>query len=171
MALRHRSSHVQRTLYNHVRANLAPDWTTEPVLFGAAPLRYVEGQSMDDAPAADLRPNVLYLTLADEGPDSLQQLGGGLYEVTYSLFVDVYGETGQMAWRILEDVKRLLHERVLRVVDYAPSTPVQTDEQVELDVIAIEPPGRATSGERSMEARRRWRVLTAWAHVTFMEDD
>lgn len=166
--MRFRSVNLQRTIFEVVRDALTQrGWVNDPVNFGTVPATFFEDSSMEAVTSGTrLAPNSVHVSLTDEGRDDLAQLGGGLYDVRYSLFVDCYGETGNMAWRILEDLKPVLHDAVIRVVDYAPETPVQTDEVAEVDVIAIEAPGRAVSGERAMEARRNWRVLTAWVDVT-----
>lgn len=163
--MRFRHSHLQRTIFERVRVGMDDlGWFTQPVNFGTQPITFIEGGGFESQPPEALIPNSLFVTLPDEAAEEPQEMGGGLYAVRYTLHVDCYGDTGMMAHRILEDVKHLLHEQVFPVVNWDTETGVQTDEQVEVEVVAIESPGRTVASE----ARRRWRVLSGWAVAEFV---
>jgi hypothetical protein len=102
--LRFRGRHVSQTIASYVRQSLsARGWgdrdkpITDPVNqslnFGSEqPLWYISTLPEFVDPAK-VTTNMVAITLGDEGEDELEQLGGGLYSVTYPLTVDIYGET------------------------------------------------------------------------------
>lgn len=165
--MRFRVRQLQQNIVDYVIAELDRlGWVGTTINYGTTPVTVMEDVDLEDPPA-DLAPNTVAVTIPDEGPDEVAELGGGLYRAIYSLFIDCYGESGTMAQRILGDLKDSFTDRELVLRDYAGSTPVRTDERCEFDIIAIERPGRSTSGVRAMEARRRWRVMTLDATVYF----
>jgi hypothetical protein len=169
--LRFRGRHVSQTIASYVRQSLsARGWgdrdkpITDPVNqslnFGSEqPLWYISTLPEFVDPAK-VTTNMVAITLGDEGEDELEQLGGGLYSVTYPLTVDIYGETASGSLSIAGDVKAVLSYRALPVYDFSDvPTPVE-GEHIEFE--SVRGPAKPERAEgASGEFRRHWRSVTA----------
>lgn len=137
------------------------------VPFSSTPLTYVEIQP--DENGKDVVENTLSITLGDGGSDDEMQLGGGLYDVIYPLFIDVYGVNGGIALSIAEDVKGLINYGMkINALDYTTDAAgVATDEWIEFeDVTGPEKPAAAAF---AADFRKHWRIVKATVRVTHGE--
>lgn len=163
--MRFRSRHVQQTIADFVEAGLtARGWVNPPVNFGATPVTFQEVEPED---AARVAPNTVSTTIQDEDANRLEQLGGGLYSVDFNVFLDIYGESSSLSLSIADDVKQLLFERAIPVIDYSLTPPSPTDEWIEFEDMTVERPLGTVS---AVEFKRAWRTVKTFAKVTFGED-
>lgn len=166
--MRWRQRMVQQTLVDYVTERLAAlNWMGDSLVFGMAEdlqIIEVEPDEVEEIPA-----NVLALYIPDQTRDSEQQMGGGLYAIPYTVFVDMRCEWVSMTVSLAEDVKQVLHRLAMRVNDYADDEAgLPSNELMEVEVEAIERPDQVM---RSSELRRTWRVLTAVAIVTYAVEE
>lgn len=161
--MRFRVRHVQQTIADHVESELTRlGWVTPPVNFGTDPLTFLEVAPEDTTPVAA---NTVATTVGEEGEDVHQQMGGGLLAVDYPVYIDVYGASGGITVSIASDVKAILRDAIIAVVDQGSGQPVE--ELIEFqDVRVVRPAGAGTGAE----FKRFWRTVTATANVTFGED-
>lgn len=175
MSLRFRYRHVHATLFDYVRAQLielgwgnaalpATDPVNLAVNFGTAAATYIDNQP-DEAGIA-VQPNTIAVTLGDEPPAEDLELGGGLIEVAFPVYVDVYGANQSIAVSIASDVKAILEDRFLTVCDYTARPPAPTDEVIALDKEDIDV-SRPQAALGSQDFKRYWRVVKASARVHY----
>jgi hypothetical protein len=169
MALRFRPRHVHKTLADHVEAQLASlGWVNAPVNFDTVPITFLEFQP--DEAGKEIKANTVAITLGDEEPDQPMEMGastGGLWEVVFPVFVDVYGANAAIATSIASDVKGILSDLALNLRDYtsvADGTETAEIIWVEREQVFVERPA-ASMG--SPDIRRYWRVVKAPASVRF----
>lgn len=164
--MRHRWRHVHKTLADHIEAQLtALGWVVPPINFAAEPVTFIEVTPEVDK-GVDVKNNTVAITLGDEPADQDEEMGDGLKSTDFPLFVDVYGENATIARAICSDVKSILNDLYLHVIDFT-STPTQTDEYIEIDkstVIHETPP--ASFG--ATDFRKHWRVVKAIATTYFV---
>jgi hypothetical protein len=161
MAMRHRLRHVQQTIADHVEQGLIElGWVEPPINFGASPVRF---QDVEPDAARRLEGNVVGVVIEDEGPVSEFELGGGVEQVDYDLGVSVYAESSGIAMALADDIKDLVSNRVIPLLDYTqqPPTPVP-GHHIELVDVRVQ---RRTAGEIGFESKRSWRVLDGVARL------
>lgn len=169
MSLRFRIRHVHKTIADYLEAELITlGWVSDPVNFATAPMTFLEFQP-DEAGKA-IAANTVAITLGDE-PSALDlEMGDGLREIAFPVFVDIYGANQSIAASIASDVKHLLEDRYLQVLDYTTSSAgVATAERIELDKddVSVEKPQAA---QNVSDFRRFWRVVKTTARVQYIED-
>lgn len=167
MALRFRVRHVHKTVADFIEAELtALGWKNPPVNFGTVPVTFLEFQP--DEAGKPIAANTVAITLGDEGAAEDEELGGGLRELAYPLFVDVYGANQSIAASIASDVKDILEDRYFPVLDFTTDpVGVPTSEYIELDKddLTVERPGAAAS---ATDFRRYWRVVKSTVRVHYV---
>lgn len=170
MSLRFRVRHVHKTVADFIEAELtALGWVNPPVNFGTLPVTFLEFQP--DEAGKPITANTVAITLGDEGPALDEELGDGLRQLEYPLFVDVYGANQSIAASIASDVKDILEDRYFAVRDFTASpVGVPTSEQIELDKddLTVERPG-ASMG--AADFRRYWRVVKSTVRVHYVQGD
>lgn len=169
MSLRFRIRHVHKTVADYLEAEMtALGWVNSPVNFNTVPMTFVEFQP-DEAGKA-IAANTVAITLGDEGAAEDEELGDGLRELAYPLFVDVYGANQSIAASIASDIKTLLEDHYMPVLDFtANEVGVPTTERIELDKddVTVERPGAAIG---AVDFRRFWRVVKTTVRVHYIED-
>lgn len=170
-ALRFRGRHVQQTIASYIQQQMTDlGWVDSPVNFGGTMMTFIESPPEETAAATAVPPNTMSISLGDEPDELEEQMGGGLYTVLYSLFVDIYGESYSGSRSIAIDVKDILTRKSIPVFDWTASTPAQ--------VLGAWIEFQNVSGSRTPQAalnaegfRKYWRVVTAGALVTFSDDE
>ena len=169
MSLRFRIRHVHKTVADYIEAGLSDlGWVNDPVNFQTTPMTFLEFQP--DEAGEKILPNTVAITLGDEGAAEDEEMGDGLRELVYPLFVDVYGANQSIAASIASDVKWLLEDRYLQVRDFTSDPAgVETSEQIELDKddVSVERPN-ASFG--AADIRKYWRVVKTSVRVHYIED-
>lgn len=137
------------------------------VPFQATPLTYVEVQP--DENGLDVAENTLSITLGDGGADDDAQMGGGLWQIPYPLFIDVYGASSGLALSIIEDVKGLINYGLkINALDYTTDAAgVATDEWIEFEDVTG--PERPAAAAFAADFRKHWRIVKATVVVTHGE--
>lgn len=152
--MRHRVRHVQQTLADHLEAELrALGWFDDPGPFGAAPLRFRDVEADE---VKKVEGTVVSLSIGEESPSEEGEVGGGVYETLYPLEVDVYAERSAIAMALASDVKAVMEELVTYVRDYTQTPPQVTDEQLEVEAVAISRPPVSYGG---IDFKVRWRAV------------
>ena len=169
MSLRFRVRHVHKTIADYLEAELTRlGWVDEPVNFATVPMTFLEFQP--DEAGKTIAANTVAITLGDE-PAALDiEMGDGLREIAFPVFVDVYGANQSIAASIASDIKCLLEDKYMPVLDFVASA------------TGTPPPSasswtRTTSASRSLtppagaqDFRRFWRVVKTTARVHYIED-
>ena len=168
MSLRFRVRHVHKTIADYLEAELTVlGWVNAPVNFATTPMTFLEFQPEEAGKA--IAANTVSITLGDEPAAVDLEMGDGLREIAYPVFVDVYGANASIATSIASDVKTLLEDTYLQVKDFTASIPgVPSNEQIELDKddVSVERPP-AASGLNDF--KRYWRVVKTTARVHYIE--
>ncbi len=167
--MRFRVRHVHKTIADYLEAELDRlGWVREPINFGTTPMTFLEFQP--DEAGTTIAANTVAITLGDEPAAADLEMGDGLREIAYPLFVDVYGANQSIAASIASDIKQLLEDRYMAVLDFsASSAGVATAERIELDKddVSVEKPDAASGAQ---DFRRFWRVVKTTARVHYIED-
>lgn len=177
MSLRFRYRHVHATLFDYVRSSLidlgwgnaalpADDPANLAVNFGTPAATYIDNQP-DEAGVA-VAPNTIAVTLGDEPAAEDLELGGGLLEVAFPVYVDIYGQNQSIAVSIASDVKAMLEDHFLTVCDYTARPPAPTDEVIEIDKEDVDV-SRPQAAIGSQDFKRYWRVVRARARVHYID--
>lgn len=169
MSLRFRIRHVHKTLADHLETELTNlGWVAPPVNFGTAPMTFLEFQP--DEAGQQVKPNTVAVTLGDEPSAEDLELGDGLREISFPVYVDVYGANQSIAASIASDVKTLLEDCYLQVLDFTASaagTPTQERIELDKDDVTVEKP---PVGQGTSDFRRYWRVVRTTARVQYIQD-
>lgn len=167
--LRFRSRHVHKTVADYLESGLDDlGWVTAPVNFGTTPVTFSEFEP-DEPNPTEILVNTVSITMGDELPDAELELGGRLLSTKWVLFVDVYGANRSITNSICSDVKALLADLYLPVLEFTTSSAgVATTERLEVDrdTILVE---RPTESADAKDIRKNWRVVKATVEVTFQE--
>lgn len=182
-AFRFRSRHALESIARYLKQQLIAykwgdaalpltDAVNTNINFHGTPVTYLS--VTPDESGTDVAPNTVVVSLEGSSRDDEQELGanyGGLYAVTYSLYVDVYGESMSVARSIADDVKVLLAKgRYLTVFDFSASPPVATTEQIQFDDIVGPDRPPAALNAPTADFRRRWFVVSGLAVCYFTAD-
>jgi hypothetical protein len=169
VSLRFRIRHVHKTVADYLEAELQRlGWVDEPVNFATTPMTFLEFQPEEAGKA--IVANTVAITMGDEPAADDLEMGDGLREIAFPLFVDVYGANQSIAASIASDVKQLLEDRYMPVLDFATSSEgVPTNERIELnkDDVSVEKPD---ASQGAQDFRRFWRVVKTTARVHYIED-
>jgi hypothetical protein len=167
--MRFRPRHVHKTIADHLEAELDTlGWVTAPINFGTTAVTFSEFEP-DEPNPVEIEPNTVSIVLGDELPDQELELGGRLLSTKFVLFVDVYGANSSIARSICSDVKDVLADLYLTVLDYTSNANgVATAERIyiERDSIVVERPDGAADAK---DIRKNWRVVKATVEVTFQD--
>lgn len=160
--MRFRSRHLRRTVADWLRVELtALGWLgLGEINFDTQAFRVLEVEPEDAG--GKVEHNTVMVSMGDEPPIEAIEMGGGLYDQSVALFVDVFAARPGIAVSIASDIRDLLTGRVLYVSDYTTNPPTVTAEQVEMhDVMLRHPDLTGAVGD----FRRNWRIINATAHV------
>jgi len=167
--------HVHRTTAAYIEERMiARGWGKRAasgpqptVNFGASPVTYQEIQP--DENGTSVKPNTLAITPGDEGEDTLEELGGGYWQVVIPFFFDVYGDDQSISKSIASDVKALLTRGlVLPLYDWTTGTPAVVESSY-IEFENVIGPERPVVAQISTEGFRRfWNVVKAEAHIYYV---
>lgn len=166
--MRFRYRHTHKTLCAYIEARLTTlGWVNSPINFGTTAVTFTEIQP--DENGEKIEPNVVAITLGDGPDDVLEELGGGLYSISYPLFVDVYATNQSLAVSIADDVKDSLnHDMSIPLYDWTnPSAPVQQSDYITFEKVFG--PERPPVSVASNDFRRHWRVVKGLATVYYSQ--
>lgn len=141
-------------------------WNVEPFPFGNQYGLTVVGEDPFEE-AKEVVPNTVAVTVASENDDRLQELGGPLYGADFQFRLDVYAEQPAIAVAIGSDIKSMVRDRQLPILDFAASTPVESGTLELTDAMIVRPAGDT----RAVEFRQRWRVVNLFGRATFEDVD
>lgn len=166
--MRWRLRHTHKTVADFLEVQLATlGWVNAPVNFGTTPITFLEFQPELQAPKVVIAPNTVAITIGDEPAAEDMEIGDGIKSIKYPLFVDIYGEKRPIALSIGSDVKDLLSDRYLYVVDFTAAVPVTSTEQIEIEKesVFMETPEAVASAE---DIRKNWIVVKAMVTVFYV---
>lgn len=173
--LRFRYRHLHATMADYIRdALLSLNWgdasldPTDPanaaINFGGTPVTYVAYQPLiEGQPIVE---NMVCITLGDEPHAADQEIGDGLKAIDIPLFIDIYGTNRSISESIASDLKDLLEDAYVPLLDYAQQPPAMTGETIELDKddILIQQPQAALD---ATDVKKQWRVVKTIARVYY----
>jgi hypothetical protein len=176
MALRFRYRHVHATLFDYVRAHLvalgwgdsslpADDPANLAINFGGVAMTFIDSQP--DESGLVIVPQTVAVTLGDEPASEDLELGAGLTQVPYPLYVDVFGTNQAIAQAITSDLKDILEDIYIPVMDHLTDPPTATDEVIEIWHEDVES-GRPQASLTAQDFKRYWRVTRATARVDYL---
>lgn len=161
--MRHRQRHLHATVVQHVRVALeAAGWLSDPINFGDPPITLLdyEPQEAGETPAM----NTVAVSVGHQGSDDVVELGGGLHECRYTIFIDIYPTKEPIGVAIADDIKDAITEQIIPLLDF--TNDVDGEEvlaQIEFEDVLVEtvPSAASTLDKRS------WRVVKVTAAVFF----
>lgn len=161
--IRHRQRQVHATIVRHLRLALDADgWLTPPINFGSNPVTLLdyEPQQAGETPAY----NTVAVSIGSQGSDDPFELGGGIYECRYTVFIDVYPTKEPIGVAIADDIKAAISEQVipLRVFTQNPDGE-EIEAQIEFENILIE----TIPSTAGLLDKRSWRSVKATATCFF----
>ena len=163
--MRFRQRHLHQTCADHIRTGLTTlGWVNPPVNFATRPVTFIEIQP--DEAGVRVNPNTVATTIGDEPEDLDEELGAGLTSCDFTLFVDVYGIDQSVAVSIAGDVKDLLRNRQIPLLDYTASvTGDVTTAVIEFDTVVIDRPAVSANGPD----KQHWRIVKAVARLLYVD--
>jgi len=157
MAIRFRSRHLHATLAHLLRTELAAlGWMNTPAVFGAAPVTVVDYQP--DERGEPIARNTVAVTIGDVGQDEDEELGGGLRSAWYPMFVDIYMQESALSIAMADDLRDILDDRVLPVVNQITGEPF---EGVTVRVEEVIGPERPQANIGAEAFKKNWRIIRA----------
>jgi hypothetical protein len=161
--MRFRQRHLHATIVGHIRSALTTGgWLSEPVNFGTTPVTLLdyEPQQAGETPAF----NTVAVSIGHQGADEDFELGGGLATCSYTVFVDIYGESEPIGVAIGDDIKDCLTNMVVALRDFtADPAGVEVEAQIEFEDVMVE---TLTSAASTLD-KRSWRAVKATAVCFF----
>lgn len=159
--MRHQQRHVHATIVKHVTEKLDElGWVDDPVNFGTTPVTILdyEPQEAGETPAI----NTVSISIGHEGHDAEYELGG-MSQVEYTLFLDVYPENESIGIALAADIKDSIKYAALTLLDFTEGPPATTDGYIEFDSVIVEVVPTATT---TLD-KRSWRSVKATACCFF----
>lgn len=145
--LRHAPRHVHHSVANHIESGLTQLGWLDPALtpFGA-PAVTVKTDRLTSTSLSRAEAGLVTVSLGDEAPPELEEMGGVLSSQEYPLFVDVFQDNHASALALATDVKDILRGRFdfmavrgIPVIDQITGTPVP-DWRIDFeDIERVEP--------------------------------
>lgn len=134
--LRHAGRHVHHTAANYLKVQLdALDWLgTDPnvaVPFGAPPVTLLTAPVIiGEKLSEQVKAGTVAITLGDEQPSDMEEMGGPLAAQGYPLFIDIFSDTEETTLALATDVRDIFMgrlagtQRFLDVVNQATTVAV-----------------------------------------------
>lgn len=105
MHIRHASRHVQESISSMLVAFLTEyGWLGPKVPYGAKPFK-IELRQPDQSSLQQISTNTVFIGFGDETGARDRQLGGGLLQREYVVFVDVFADSQSIATAVAADIK------------------------------------------------------------------
>ncbi len=170
--IRHFGRHLYQSVFDHIDTGLVDLGWKVAGGFKEFPVTTQNWVPDEGQGTSQVQPNLVAVTILDEGEEVPEELGDGLVSIDVQLSVDIYGENQAVALAIAEDVKDLLrgridgYHRIIPIFDYsavdtggtrAALTGVWAENE---DVVRI--PSQRT------ELRRQWQVVRWTCHVEYV---
>lgn len=152
--MRFRPRHVHQTVVEALTVELtARGWVNSPVNFGAVPITIVDYQPIEAG--ENIAVNTVAISMGDETATDPFELGAGLREVSWPVFVDVYPTSESLGLSVADDVKSYLTDLQLPLRDFTTnSNGTPTSEWLEFEDVMVE---KLTSN--STIDKRIWRSV------------
>lgn len=161
--MRHRQRHVHRTIYDHLKTALTElDWIGGTAPWGQPSVVLIdyEPQAAGKTPAD----NTVSVSIGHQGPSDPYELGGGIHECRYTVFIDVYPTTEAVGVAIADDIKDAIDEYTIPLLDFTTASDgVATDALIEFTDVEVEPLQTNAVGLD----KRSWRAVKAIAACYF----
>lgn len=163
LTIRHRQRHLHATIFRHIRLALDEDgWLQAPVNFGSVPVTLLdyEPQEAGETPAY----NTVAVSIGHQGSDDAYELGGGVYECRYTVFIDVYPTKEPIGVAIADDIKAAINDRTIPLRVFTSNADGdEVDAVIEFEDVMVEtiPSAASTLDKRS------WRAVKATAVAYF----
>lgn len=158
--MRHRQRHVHQTLVDYVTNVLTTGgWLSTTPPLGAPKMTVLDYEPQG---AGEIPPvQTVCISIGDQmsGPFDL---GGGLLQAKYYVFVDVYPSSESIGIAIAEDVADSFNEMYIPLYDYTSAPRVATGEALEMTKIMVQPVPSVTKMDN-----RPWRVVKATAILDY----
>lgn len=166
--IRHFGRHLYQSVFDHLDGGLDDLGWKSPGGFKEFLVRtqsYVpdEGQG-----SSQLQPNLVAITLLDEGVEVPEELGDTLVSIDLGFVADIYGENQAVALSIAEDVKDLLRGRINSYHRIVPIYDYTTSPRTRLDGVWAENEDVARMPSNRTELRRQWQVVRWTCHVEYV---
>jgi hypothetical protein len=153
--MRHQQRHVHATIVKHVTDQLTSlGWVNDPVNFGTTPVTVLDYEPQQAGETPEI--NTVAISIGHEGEDEAYELGG-LSQVEYVLFIDVYPENESIGIALAADIKDSIKYAGLQVLDFSQSPPATTDAYLEFEMVLVEVVPTATT---TLD-KRSWRSVKA----------
>lgn len=166
--IRHKQRLVHRMVVEHLRDGLQQmDWITPPIIFAASPAVVIDYQP--DERGNPIEPNTVAVTMGDEQPDVGEELGhrfGGLQSMSIPVFVDIYGEHQAISVALASDIKYLLKDLTVPLLDW---NGVPTGATLDIDDVTGPERPQAANTMGAENFKRHWRVVKAMT-TTYFQD-
>lgn len=157
--MRHRQRHLHYTILKHLREELTLlGWTSGDGNFGSPLVTFLDYEPIEAGKTPAL--NTVAVSMGDQGEDNAFELGGGLYECRYTVFIDIYPSNEAVGAALGDDIKDSLTDNVLSLLDFTSSADgAETTAEIEFDSVLVEviPTATTTLDKRS------WRAVKATA--------
>lgn len=162
--MRHVSRHLHATLVNYVRDGLDDaGWISAPINFGAEAVEVVDYQP--DERGEEIKRNTVAISLGDVPGIEDLELGAGLRAIDYPVFIDVYMAEQPYATAICDDLRDLLQEKVMDLVDQGTGLPA-ADHRIE--IVMLVGPERPDASIALENFKRYWRIMRVEARLEFV---
>lgn len=162
--MRHRQRHLHATIVRLVLETLTETgWVRAPINFGTLPVTVLdyEPQGAGQTPAF----NTVAVSIGHQGSDDAIELGGGVQECRYTVFIDVYPVNESIGVAIADDIKAAINDEYIAMRDFttAPDGVERADMWIEFEDVMVEtiPSAASTLDKRS------WRSVKATAVCFF----
>lgn len=161
--MRHRQRHLHYTILKHLREELTLlGWTSGDGNFGSPLVTFLDYEPIEAGKTPAL--NTVAVSMGDQGEDTAFEMGGGMYECRYTVFVDIYPANEPIGVALADDIKFAMVDEIipLKVFTTDPNG-VEVDAQIEFDDVMVEviPSAASTLDKRS------WRAVKATAVCFF----
>ncbi len=155
--IRHFGRHMYQSVYDHLSEGLnGLGWMSE----GGFKSTVVRMQNyVPDETGTAIAPNLVAVTLLDEGPELEAEMGDLLVSIEPTFVVDIYGENQAVALAIAEDVKDILRGRINGYTRIIPMYDYSQDPRQLLDGVWAENTDVVRLPSQRTELRRQWQVV------------
>ena len=155
--IRHFGRHLYQSVYDRLNEGLTGlGWMADGG-FKTTPVRMQT--YVPDETGAALAPNLVAVTLLDEGPELEAEMGDLLVMIEPSFAVDIYGENQAVALAIAEDVKDILRGRISGYTRIIPVYDYSQDPKQLLEGVWAENYQVVRLPSQRTELRRQWQVV------------
>lgn len=170
MTLRFRNRHVSKTIAEFIKQGMTElGWVNAPTNFGATP--FIIREYQPERAGEDISENTLMVTEGDPGIAEPAEMGPGLWTYQVPVYVDIYGESRELARSVAGDMfDWIFRHPVIRVQDWTdPANPVDTTD-VTVEWENLEGPLTPQLAASAMDFKRHWKVVKVEAHVFYLPD-